>query len=67
MDKLKKYTLNEGGMESREQILKEKRPTTRLHLATTRFKDVEREHIWALATAHSEGTDLEVRMNKKNI
>ena len=52
-------------MKSREQILKEKPLTTRLHLTTTQFKDVEKEHIWALATAHSEGTDLEVRMNKK--
>ncbi len=45
-------------MESREQILKEKRLTTRLQLATTRFKDVERERIWALATAHSEGLSI---------
>ena len=45
-------------MESREQILKEKRLTNRLHLATTRVKDMERERIWAIAKAHSEGLSI---------
>ena len=45
-------------MELREQILKEKRLANRLHLATTRVKDVERERIWAIATAHSEGLSI---------
>ncbi len=49
-------------MESQEQRqekdLKEKRLTNRLRLATTRIKDVERERIWALATAHSEGLSI---------
>ncbi len=31
---------------------------TRLHLATTRVKDVERERIWAIAKAHSEGLSI---------
>ena len=38
--------------------MKEKRLTTRLHLATTRVKDLERERIWALAKAHSEGLSI---------
>ncbi len=49
-------------MESREQLkekdLKEKRLTNRLRLATTRIKDMERERIWAIATAHSEGLSI---------
>ena len=45
-------------MESREQILKEKRLTNRLHLATTRVKDMERERIWAIANAHAEGLSI---------
>lgn len=45
-------------MESREQILKEKRLTNRLNLATTRVKDIERERIWAIAAAHSEGLSI---------
>ncbi len=49
-------------MESREQLkekdLKEKRLTNRLRLATTRIKDVERERLWAIATAHSEGLSI---------
>ena len=55
LDKPKKYLINERGMESREQLkekdLKEKRLTKRLHLATTRIKDVERERIWAIANS----------------
>ncbi|MDJ0592498.1 MAG: LysM peptidoglycan-binding domain-containing protein [Pleurocapsa sp. MO_226.B13] len=58
LDKTKKYLINERGMESQEQILKEKRLINRLHLATTRIKDVERERIWAIATAHSEGLSI---------
>ncbi len=38
--------------------MKEKRLTNRLHLATTRVKDAERERIWAIATAHSEGLSI---------
>jgi hypothetical protein len=38
--------------------LKEKRLTERLHLATTRVKDAERERIWAIATAHSKGLSI---------
>ena len=49
-------------MESQEQRqekdLKEKRLTNRLRLATTRIKDMERERIWAIATAHSEGLSI---------
>ncbi len=45
-------------MELREQILKEKRLANRLHLATTRVKDVERERIWAIANAHTEGLSI---------
>lgn len=45
-------------MESREQILKEKRLTNRLNLATTRVKEIERERIWAIAAAHSEGLSI---------
>ena len=45
-------------MELREQILKEKRLANRLHLATTRVKDVERSRIWAITTAHSEGLSI---------
>ena len=58
LDKPKKYLINERGMESREQILKEKRLLNRLHLAATRVKDVERECILAIATAHSEGLSI---------
>lgn len=45
-------------MESREQILKEKRLLNRLRLAATRIKDVERERIWAIALAHTEGLSI---------
>lgn len=49
-------------MESREQLkekdLKEKRLTNRLRLAANRIKDVERERIWAIAKAHSEGLSI---------
>ena len=38
--------------------MKEKQLTNRLRLATTRIKDVERERIWAIATAHSEGLSI---------
>ena len=39
----------------KEQGLKDKRLLDRLRLATTRVKDVERERIWAIALAHTEG------------
>ncbi len=42
----------------KEQDLKEKRLLNRLRLATTRIKDVERERIWAIAAAHSEGLSI---------
>jgi transposase len=49
-------------METRSQLkekdLKEKRLTNRLRLATTRIQDVERERIWAIATAHCEGLSI---------
>ena len=41
-----------------KQSLKEKRLLARLQLATTRVKDVERERIWAIAAAHSEGLSI---------
>ena len=43
----------------KKRLLKEKRlTTTRLHLATTRVKDAERERIWVIATAHAEGLSI---------
>ena len=38
--------------------MKEKRLLVRLQLATTRVKDVERERIWVIAKAHSEGLSI---------
>ncbi|MGB5637301.1 MAG: hypothetical protein WBM44_24965 [Waterburya sp.] len=32
--------------------------TNRLRLATTRVKDAERERIWAIALAHTEGLSI---------
>jgi hypothetical protein len=42
----------------KKQVLKEKRLKDRLHLGTTRVKDAERERIWAIALAHSEGLSI---------
>ncbi|MGV2826566.1 hypothetical protein [Myxosarcina sp. GI1(2024)] len=38
--------------------MKDKQLLNRLRLATTRVKDVERERLWALATAHAEGLSI---------
>ncbi|MDJ0592384.1 MAG: hypothetical protein QNJ72_20720 [Pleurocapsa sp. MO_226.B13] len=43
---------------SKEKELKDKRLLNRLRLATTRVKDVERERIWAIASAHAEGLSI---------
>ncbi len=43
---------------SKEKELKDKRASNRLHLATTRVKDAERERIWAIAKAHAEGLSI---------
>jgi hypothetical protein len=48
----------ESPEQRQKQRLKEKRLLTRLQLATTRVKDVERERIWAIAAAHSEGLSI---------
>ena len=48
----------ESPEQRQKQILKEKRLLTRLQLATTRVKDVERERIWAIAKAHSLGLSI---------
>ncbi len=42
----------------KEQGLKDKRLLDRLRSCTTRVKDVERERIWAIATAHTEGLSI---------
>jgi hypothetical protein len=41
-----------------EKYFQEKRLLNRLHLATTRVKDIEQERIWAIATAHTEGLSI---------
>ena len=43
---------------SKEKELKDKRLAYRLRLATTRVKDAERERIWAIAKAHTEGLSI---------
>lgn len=49
-------------MESVEQlkqrVSKEKQLTSRLRLAKIRLEEAEREHIWAIAAAHSEGLSI---------
>ncbi len=42
----------------KDQISKEKRLKARLALARTRLEEAEREHIWAIAAAHSEGLSM---------
>ena len=49
-------------MESAEQlkqrVRKEKQVLARLGLAKTHLENAEREHIWAIASAHSEGLSI---------
>ena len=40
------------------QVSKEKRLKARLALARTRLEEAEREHIWEIAAAHSEGLSM---------
>jgi len=42
----------------KEKELKDKQLLNRLRLATTRVQDIERERIWAIANAHTEGLSI---------
>jgi hypothetical protein len=42
----------------KEQGLKDKQLINRLRSRSTRVKDVEREWIWAIALAHTEGLSI---------
>lgn len=42
----------------KEKELKDKQLLKRLRLATTRVQDIERERIWAIANAHTEGLSI---------
>ena len=42
----------------KEKELKDKQLLNRLRSCTTRVKDVERERLWAIANAHTEGLSI---------